>query len=449
MKNIAGRAYAFRWLLAVLVLGVLFATPALASVIKTTHLSSDAAMSKIIQNKYYYCEGRIGGLLYHEIALKAGNGNNLSSRNFDWGNNRDHWFEMESTASAITYKVDGALVGVASGPCPATELFVRTYAANKKCGVIVYDMFLNGKPVPGYCLANGDEKGLDILRITDSVIADGFKLVGKVRMGWDPWWKPTGDKLCFQVYVTDTVGDQRQCFIPVTFTQAGWRFFCNPGQTLIPGGIVYNRFPKVFACYTWFGTTFKNRVIIGAPRAVLAPGTHSLTFEGTTFGLSQLCRFLPQYGPCDQLYLDYLNPPYYLLDKNGNPAQNVLAGETLALLLNIAYNKMRMMPRTLGYDLEKFVLLGSVYRGKTVGEVFNIANAVLSGVPPCNFGLPPMGMPQNPAAQCATLVEILKKINANYEFLSYNTFIDRGFLKPNRPFGPPDPPCPVVVPFPC
>lgn len=222
--------------------------------------------------------------------------------------------------------------------------------------------------------------------------------------------------------------NKRRCFMPVTFTQQGWHDFCDPTNPIIPGGMVYNRFRLAFANYTFFGTPFQNKVIIGQ-------GDKTITFEGTTSGLNRLCAFLPQTGPGGKLDRSYINP-------TTTPA-GALAGELLALQMNIAYNDQRLMPRTSGYDLEKFRLADSVFKGKTVGQVRDIANAVLAGALPSSFGLP-----NPPAVGYAELVNILAKINANYEFVNFDIFNDRGFLIPNRPFGLPDPPTPVVVPTP-
>jgi hypothetical protein len=229
--------------------------------------------------------------------------------------------------------------------------------------------------------------------------------------------------------------NKRRCFIPVTFTQQGWHDFCDPNSPIIPGGMVYNRFRFAFASMILNppvanpSTTVYNKVVIGQ-------GDRTMTFEGTTSGLNRLCYFLPQTGPCGKLDRSYLNPT--------STSAGALAGETLALQMNIAYNNRRLMPRTSGYDLEKFRIAEGVFKGKTVGQVRDIANAVLAGAPPCAYGLD-----NPPAAGCSQLVNILAKINANYEFVNFDVFNDRGFLIPNVPFdGRLQPPIPVVVPTP-
>ena len=219
----------------------------------------------------------------------------------------------------------------------------------------------------------------------------------------------------------------RRCFLPVTLTEQGWATYSSTTNPYIPGGLLFGKFPIAFAQFKFYGVTYKNKAIIGLP------GKYTVTFDTTLFGMTQLSKFFPQLGLGDKLYLNQTNPTK-LLNKNGAPIPNTLAGETLALLMNVAYNDMRLMPRMPGYDLEKFTLTKGLFRGKTVGQVLDIANRVLGGASPKQYGLP------NPnSAGIAALVDILNAINANYEFVDLNTFIDRGYLKPNVPIGPQGP----------
>jgi hypothetical protein len=224
------------------------------------------------------------------------------------------------------------------------------------------------------------------------------------------------------------VGNNRRCFLPVTFTQAGWALFSDPNNLIINGGMLYNRFPMAFAQFTYYGPlgNASNKVIIG-----LASKGKTITFTGTGLGLGRLAMFFPQLGAPGSLFFSYLNPT--------QTTGGQLAGELLALQLNIAYNDMRLMPRTAGYDLEKFILAKGLFKGKTVREVRNIANAILAGDPPCMYGL-------DRITGLADLTQILLAINSNYEFVNYSVFVDLGYLIPNRPFGEPDPPTIPVVP---
>jgi len=214
----------------------------------------------------------------------------------------------------------------------------------------------------------------------------------------------------------------RRCYLPVTFTQQGWHDFCDPYSTVIPGGMIYNKFPIAFATFSYYGTLLTNQMVLGKGKTI--------TYDTTTGSLTRLCLFLPQTGACGKLDHNYVSPW-------DTTSAGSLAGETAALMMNIAYNDRRLMPRTPGYDLEKFTITSGIYKGRKVGQVLNDAYLVLGGAAPCTVGL----------TDCASLVEVMENINANYEFINYNTFIDRGYLTPNRTLGQPDPATTPTVPF--
>jgi adenine C2-methylase RlmN of 23S rRNA A2503 and tRNA A37 len=106
-------------------------------------------------------------------------------------------------------------------------------------------------------------------------------------------------------------------------------------------------------------------------------------------------------------------------------------------MMNIAYNDRRLMPRTPGYDLEKFTITSGLYKGRKVGNVLNDAYLLLGGATPASIGL----------TSCAQLVDVITQINANYAFVDFNTFTDNGYLVPNRTLGQPDPPTTPTVPY--
>jgi hypothetical protein len=220
---------------------------------------------------------------------------------------------------------------------------------------------------------------------------------------------------------------KRRCYMPVTLTQSLWHFYCHSGVP--PTDLVRQKFTLAFSQLKFYGTLYSGRAIIGVK------GKNTITFTTTTMGVNRLCDFLPQNGPPDKLYTSYVNPTL-LLTKNGAPIENALAGETMALLMNIAYNDRRLMPRTPGYDLEDFTLTRGLLRGKTVGQVLNIANQILAGAPPSQFGFTAAPYP---AAAYEQITDIVRLINSNYAFINYNTFIDLGYLRPNRSFGPTGP----------
>ena len=200
---------------------------------------------------------------------------------------------------------------------------------------------------------------------------------------------------------------ERQCYLPVTLTQQDWRDLANPNTPGIPNGMLYTKFPIAFELFTHYGTPYTTTIVAGK--------TKTLKFTGTTSSLTRLASFFPQTGPPGKLKYNYSDP--------ATTTAGVLAGEVLALTLNVGYNDMRVMPRSPGYDLEKFIVKYGFFRGRTVGDVLDIAHRVLGGDPLAWYGIPDYD----------TLVETLQAINANYQMSDINTFNDRGYLERTDP----------------
>ncbi len=200
---------------------------------------------------------------------------------------------------------------------------------------------------------------------------------------------------------------ERRCFLPVTLTQQDWRNLADPFTPGIPNGMLYTKFAIAFKLFTHYGTAYDRTIVAGK--------TKTIKFVGTTSSLTRLAYFFPQNGPPDKLKYDYSDP--------ATTTAGVLAGEVLALTLNVGYNDMRVMPRTPGVDLEKYIVKYGFFKGRTVGEVLDIAHRVLGGDPLSWYGIP----------NYDTLVETLQAINANYQMSDINTFNDRGYLVPNEP----------------
>jgi hypothetical protein len=198
----------------------------------------------------------------------------------------------------------------------------------------------------------------------------------------------------------------RQRYQPVTFTQEGWS---RQGAEF-----VYSRWQYAFSNFNFYGYTRRNWLYAGCKRKI--------GIEGSTAGLTALLNFLPQTSaPRSLSYGHDFIIPSALTDVGA------LAGEVVALTMNVAFNDTRMMPRHPGYDIELFKLRAGPMRGKTVGQVLDIANRVLGGDHPARYGV----------SNHVILTDIVRAINANYEFINYDTYIDRGYLIPNRAFGSP------------
>ncbi len=195
---------------------------------------------------------------------------------------------------------------------------------------------------------------------------------------------------------------RKQCNLPVTLAQEDWHNLAT--ETVgIPGGMIYNKFYRAFADFAFYSIPDTNGVL-------MVGNKHTISFTPTTAGMKTLVAFLPQTGPYAKPLMDYVNPVTH-------PAGE-LAGEVVALTLNVAYNDMRLMPRTPGYDFENFIVNTGLFKGRTVGHVLDVADRILGGDPPSWYGIP----------SYSALIDVLKSINANYQMSDINSFHDRGYL---------------------
>lgn len=208
----------------------------------------------------------------------------------------------------------------------------------------------------------------------------------------------------------------RRCNLPVTLTQQDWHNLSDPNTPGISGGMLYSKFAVAFKNFTFYNIAYPNTIIAGKQ--------HTITFGGATNSLTRLSNFFPQNGAPGKLTTNYIEP--------GTTSAGVLAGEVLALTMNIAYNDTRVMPRSPGFDLEGFVINYGIFKQRSVGQVLDIAERVLGGDPPAWYGLPDYD----------SLVQVLQAINANYQMSDINSFHDRGYLTPtnNTPHTPPHDP---------
>lgn len=198
-------------------------------------------------------------------------------------------------------------------------------------------------------------------------------------------------------------------YAPVTFTQQGWS---NQGRNL-----VYSSWRYAFYNFSFYGFVRQNWLYAG--------GIRTMSVEGSTSGLRNLLAFLPQTGPsCSLKFTQNFQIPAPI--KNAG----ALAGEVVALTMNVAFNDVRAMPRHPGYDLEKFTITSGQFRGYTVGRMLDIGNRILGGESVIRYGF----------NDYESVTAVLRSINSNYEFINIKTFIDRGFLQPNRALGPAGPP---------
>lgn len=418
--------------------------------ISTSHVSL-TTMNGLLKNIGFVAQAQIGDELLQqptgdwELAIGPTMTDVTSTADYPWQVTSGHAsfvLTYDAVKILVTYTVYydptvPPIVLTFSPEAIPNDIFIRTRAVLADTSTTVVNLVLNGIPIADVSASNGNANKQDILWIKGAALSRGFTLTGNldsINLYWDAQ-TPTGSQLLAQFIVGSTVSNPI-CYQPVTLTVAGWVRACQntPGYPNL-----YTGFPIAFRNFTFFGKSFPNQLVVG--------GKYTLAYAGKTYCINNLCAFLAQdlddtCGPLHQNWACYAS----LVNGSGLDDNSALAQEVIALALNIAFNDARLMPRSRGFDLEKFIVTQGIFKGKTVGQVLNIANAVLGGAAPCQFGLPTPPQAGGPELGCQQLLDILRHINYNYAFVNINTFTDRGYLRPPSVLGLAAPPHQFVEP---
>ena len=189
----------------------------------------------------------------------------------------------------------------------------------------------------------------------------------------------------------------------MTFNQAGWGTKPkgqNAGQLLA----------------TYFNFLYPTgEMMIGLPDTDPDPAKCK-PYSITETGAAGVQDFLPQEGKPLPLSACWIDPPSRFKPQHKNKTAHhrrlgALAGETLALELNVRFSAYSLTKHGLG----ELHLVSGALMGKTVNDVLAIANTVLGG------GALPTGLKNYDA-----LEDIVERINKNYQAGT----TDAGYLKP-------------------
>jgi len=157
---------------------VLFsAGPVLAS-LNVSHIATDAEMPTLLPDA----------------------GNPAITAQYDWPNGTAvPWtLSFDAMTQLVTLTVDNVTLQYTTPLGGFTDVFVRSRAVNAGSAMLVDNLVLDGEAVAGSSNAVGG--GLDILRISGGVLADGFVLSGRATMSWTGD-RPTQARLAFQMKV--------------------------------------------------------------------------------------------------------------------------------------------------------------------------------------------------------------------------------------------------------
>ncbi len=176
--------------------------------IPSSHLSSDNDMLTLVQQFAFIGEGRIGdrgGAATFELDLGPDTGAPAQTANYAWPNGAPVAFTLtyDSGADLVTFDMGGHTLTYTPGS-GFSELFVRTRATDGGTSVVVDSLQLDGVDICGQSAADGSASGLDILRIENQNLQDGFVLTGRATMTWTGT-PPSQSHLAFQLKVASAI----------------------------------------------------------------------------------------------------------------------------------------------------------------------------------------------------------------------------------------------------
>jgi len=194
---------------------------------------------------------------------------------------------------------------------------------------------------------------------------------------------PSKDGAMYLTYVVRAAPPPSLAGSYVTYTQAGWS--SGPGSNPAASTYLGRNFMTAFPQGVTIGTSPGNYVLFTHPQAA--------------------AMFLPQSGSPAPLGSWFIDPPDLM---------NPLAGETLALALNMGFDAFDPTFSSSAVPLASLVVAdpGSRFFGLTVGDVLSSANLLLSG------------RNQDVTVSLADALDAVNRINANFE----NGTADLGFL---------------------
>lgn len=181
---------------------LLVAGPAAAQ-LHVAYFSTDNILSVVLDQAYFTAEGRVGdrgGVGTYELDLGQDPGSPASTAEFDWQSGVAVPFMLthDQGSGLVTFTLGGNVLTYTTPYADFDALFIRTYALPAGTFVGVYDLVLDGVPVPGASVESGPD-GLTIMQIYGNPVRNGFELSGNVKLRWLDV-EPTNSDLAFQIY---------------------------------------------------------------------------------------------------------------------------------------------------------------------------------------------------------------------------------------------------------
>jgi hypothetical protein len=190
-----------------LVAMVALALPAAARAqLGVEYFSRDDVLATVLSDSIFVAEGRIGdrgGAATFELDLGQSTAAPAVTAQHDWQSGVAYPFTLsyDIFTSTATFTLGGNTLTYVSTYNVFDAIFIRTRAIPPATFVGVYDLVLDGIPVPGASVETGPD-GLKIMQIYGAPLQDGFTLTGTAKMSWGSTL-PVNSQLAFQIKVAN------------------------------------------------------------------------------------------------------------------------------------------------------------------------------------------------------------------------------------------------------
>ncbi len=193
-------------LLPILAIGALWSPGSVLAQLSSEYFGSDVVLDTVLSDSLFVAEGRIGDLsatTTYELGLGVSTVAPAMTSQFIWGSGVVYPFSLsfDLMSRIATFTVGDRTVVFTSDYTAFDAIFIRARAVLPGTSVGLYDLMLDGIPVPGTSVESGPD-GLTLMQIYGSPLYDGFTLSGTTKLSWDGVL-PKKSQLAFQIYTAN------------------------------------------------------------------------------------------------------------------------------------------------------------------------------------------------------------------------------------------------------
>ncbi len=207
-------------LLPILAIGALLAPVSVPAQLSSEYFDGDVVLNTVLSDSLFVAEGRVGDLdspSLYELSLGISTSAPAMTAQFTWVSGVAYPFSLsfDLLSRIATFTVGDQTMTFTSEYTAFDAIFIRTRAALPGSSIGLYDLMIDGIPVPGTSVESGPD-GLMLMQIYGPPLYDGFTLSGTTKLTWESVL-PKKSQLCFQIFTANmlVVGNEDQSWSQV------------------------------------------------------------------------------------------------------------------------------------------------------------------------------------------------------------------------------------------